>query len=136
MSTKLPRCAHCARPFRPDRYNVHAQDCCTQDACVLERKRQRQREWYARRRATDGEFRARENARCAEANRKRRASIRARAGPSAAEGDPVVLFDVVTGLLSQVVDSTDPQQLQVSLRDYAARGRRVALLGCTCTDPP
>jgi len=133
MSKKLPRCAHCERVFRPDRYHKHVQEFCTHPECVRERKRQRQREWYARRRADDEVFRKRENARCAAANRRRRAQVRARAGPPE---DPVVLFDVVTGLLSQMVDSSDPVLLQASLRDFAQRGRRVALPALAGTGPP
>ncbi len=131
MSKKLPRCEHCHRAFRPDRYNVHGQKFCTRDECVLERKRKRQREWQARRRAEDAAFRASENARCAEANRKRRARPRER------EPDrEVSLTDVVTGLLSQLTETSDPVRLHASLLDYAARGRRVAAFPSTGTDPP
>jgi len=136
MSKKLPRCAHCHRAFRPNRYNAYQQECCTHDKCVLERKRIRQRAWYARRRAEDPEFRDKENARCAEANRRRRAAHRARAGPAESATGSLALFDVVTGLLSQMVDTDDPVRVRASLLDYAARGRRVALAVRTGTDPP
>ena len=135
MSKKLPRCAHCYRPFRPDRYNAYRQECCTRPACVLERKRRRQRKWYAARRA-DPVFREEENTRCAKANRRRRAAIRARAGPSEPDHDPAELRDVLTGVLSQLTDSDDPVQLRASVRDYAARSRRMALWASTGTDPP
>jgi len=136
MSKKLPRCAHCGRPFHPNRYNAHRQECCVRTDCVRERKRKRQRQWYAKRRAEDAEFRAQENARCAEANRRRRAASRARAGPAEPSADPVMLSQVVTGLLSHLTDSTDPVHVRAALHEYAARGRGVALLDRTGTDPP
>ena len=136
MPSKLLRCGHCGRAYRPDRYNELHQECCTDPECVLDRKRKRQREWHARRRAEDESFRRKENARCAEANRRRRAALRARGTPGETEAIPVVLADVVTGLLSQLTDTIDPVQLRASMHDYAARGRRVALAACSGPDPP
>jgi hypothetical protein len=136
MPRKLPRCERCGRAFRPDRYNEFHQKHCTHTECVLERKRARQREWHARRRATDAAFRERQNARCREANRRRRAALRPQGGGDDAEAAPVVLADVVAGLLSQLTDTTDPHQLSASLREYAARGQRVALPAPMGGHPP
>ena len=136
MSKKLPRCARCGRIFRPDRYNMLRQECCTHPECVLDRKRQRQREWQARRRAEDADFRRKGNARCAAANRRRRAAFRARGSPGRVAPSPALLANVVTGLLSQLTDTSDPAQLHASLIDYAARGQRVALFAPTGPDPP
>ena len=133
MSRKPPRCEFCGRPFHPDPYNSDRQKYCTRPECVTERKRKRQREWYAKRIARDAAFAEAARVRCAGANRRRRAANQSRAGP---DDDPVVLFNVVTGMLSQLTDTVDPVQLRTSLRDYAARGRRVALPICTGTDPP
>ena len=135
MSIRLPRCECCGRAFRPDRYNALTQKYCTRDPCVQERKRKRQRRWYADRRARDPAFAEAERVRCAEANRRRRSAARetarVEAAPEpeeAAAGDvPVSTRDVVTGLLSQITDCTDPTAIRASLLEYAARGRRVAL---------
>jgi len=140
MWKKLPRCEVCGRPFRPDRFNVEHQKYCSNPDCVRARKRKRQREWYAKRRAEDPQFRADENARCADANRRRREREReyARAGPSpglCAE-PPTGLRDVVAGLLSQVADTSDPRELQQHMELYAARGRRLARLAPTGTGGP
>lgn len=97
---------------------------------MLERKRKRQRESYARRRAEDAMFRASENARCAAANRKRRSRGKPEKPPD------LPLSDVLTGLLSQLTGTTDPVRLRESWREYAARGRRMAALSPTGTDPP
>jgi hypothetical protein len=136
MSRKLPRCAHCGRAFSPDLYNAHHQQYCTDADCVRERKRLRQREWAARRRASDVLFRARENARCAAANRRRRAAEKASCEPETAAVGEVAVADVLTGLLSQLADTSDPVLLRTSMAAYAARGRRLALSARTGTDPP
>jgi len=136
MSTTLRRCAFCGDPFHPDRYNSHHQECCTRSHCVRARKRKRQREWQARRRATDPEFRKRGNARCAAANRRRRAARRARAGPEEPEVPAVELSHVVAGLVSQLTDTSDPVQLRACLKRYEVRGQRVALLAGAGPDPP
>ena len=136
MPKKLPRCGHCGRAFRPDRYNELHQECCTRAECVLDRKRKRQRGWHARRRSEDETFRKKQNARCAGANRRRRAALRARGDPGKTESVPVALADVVTGLLSQLTDTIDPTQLRASMHDYAARGRRVIERASTGRGPP
>lgn len=136
MSKRLPRCEHCYRPFRPDRYNIGRQKFCTRSPCVRERKRKRQREAYAKRRAEDPVFRADENTRCAAANRRRRAAERAGAESGTSPDDPVMLSHVVTGLLSHLADTTDPLELRSCLCHYEARGRRVASACCAGPDPP
>jgi len=138
MSTKLPRCEACHLPFHPDRFNVDRQKYCRREHCVRERKRKRQRLWQATRRAEDPQFRADENARCAAANRRRREGQRqeARTAPPADGRDEApALLHVVTGLLSQFTDTSDPRELQQHLELYAARGRRLAVPAPTGTDP-
>ena len=103
---------------------------------MRDRKRKRQREWHRRRRAENPAFRQEQNRRCAEANRRGRAAIRVRAGPHEPSADALLLSYVLTGLLSQLTDTTDPVQIRTCLRDYEARGRRVAVLSCSGTDPP
>lgn len=125
MSSKLPRCEFCGRSFHPDPRNAARQKYCTHTECVLERKRLRQRRWYAGKRAADRGFRDSENARCREANRLRRAARRC-ASPAPCCVCPDLLPSVVTGLIAQLTDTTDPAHLDASIRSYAARGRRLA----------
>ncbi len=134
MSKKLPRCDSCGRLFRLDRYNKSRQKNCTYPDCVRARKQLRQREWHARRRASDIEFRISENARCAEANRHRRAAAKARAetmkrAEAVAEETQSWLAmqsDVLTGLVAQLADTVDPLRLEEVKRAYADRGRRLS----------
>lgn len=138
MSRKLPRykkCEKCGRTFRPSRCNAWHQVYCTDPLCVAERKRERQRKWYARKRS-EAQFRETENARCAEANRRRRAaqrdekrmleSSRTEAPrPETEAGDE--MRNVVTGLLAQWLDTSDPVLLRRSMEEFADRGRRAAV---------
>ena len=133
MSTRLPHCEFCGRLFHPDRYNVGQQKYCTRPDCIRERRRQRQREWHAKRYAENPEFAEAARVRCAAANRRRRLANRSRAGPQ--EESPLLL-NVVVGMLSQLTDTVDPVQLRASMYDYATRGQRVALVPPTGTDPP
>ncbi|MBT7165806.1 MAG: hypothetical protein HN849_16170 [Victivallales bacterium] len=136
MSPKLPCCAHCGRAFVPNRYNAHHQKYCTHGDCVRDRKRLRQRKWGASKRASDAEFRARENARCAAANQRRRTAAKACRDPAGTVVGQVAVADVLTGLLSQLADTTDPVLLRASMAAYAARGQRLAFPRLTGTGPP
>jgi hypothetical protein len=131
MAPALSRCTICGCGFRPNRYNPERQHCCGRPKCVRALKRLRQREWYARRCRDDPNFAEKALKRCAAANRRRRERQKA----SAALPPPCLLpemtaqalFEVVSGFLSQVTDTTDPAELSASLRDYRERGRRLAL---------
>lgn len=136
MSKKLRRCEVCHLPFRPDRFHVDRQKYCKREHCVRERGQRRKRRWHAGRRADDPQFRAAENARCAAANRRRRERQRREARSPDGRNATWGLHDVVAGLLSQVADTSDPQELQQHLELYAARGRRLAFPAPTGTDPP
>jgi hypothetical protein len=130
MATAVSWCVVCGSRFRPNRYNPEHQRCCPRPDCVRECKRRRQRKWYARKCRDDPEFAEKARKRCAAANRVRRARIRvAAASPAAApaEATPQALFEVLSGFLSQLTDTTDPAELSASLRGYRERGRRVAL---------
>jgi hypothetical protein len=129
MATAVSWCVICGRRFRPNRYNPEHQQCCPLPECVRECKRRRQRKWYARKCRDDPKFAEKARKRCAAANRVRRAQIRVTASPAAApaETTPQALFEVLSGFLSQLTDTTDPAELSASMRDYRERGRRVAL---------
>ena len=130
MARPVTWCVICRRRFRPNRYNPDHQQCCPLPKCVRECKRRRQREWYARKCRDDPKFAAEARKRCAAANRARRARVdAAAASPAAApaETTPQALFEVISGFLSQLTDTTDPAELSASLRGYRERGRRVAL---------
>ena len=136
MPGKRLICECCERSYRSDRYNRHHQKYCTRPECVLERKRKRQRESVARRYREDPEFAQKTRERCSAANRRRRAA----AGTSTVRDDSsaaaVAPLEVIAGLLSQLTDTTDPVQVRASLLEYAARGRRAALLFSSDSDPP
>jgi len=135
MSKKLPRCEFCGRCFHPDQYNAGHQKYCTRPECICERRRQRQRQWHARRYAADAAFAAAARVRCAAANRRRRLAKRSRAGPEC-EVELPVLRHVVLGMLSQLTDTVDTAQLAAFMRAYALRGQRVASLAPTGTGSP
>jgi len=134
MSKKLPRCDSCGRLFRPDRYNKGRQKNCVHPDCVRARKQLRQRKWHADRRAADPDFRTSENARCAKANRLRRAAVKAKAeaaeqasAAAAVERTRMeALSDTVAGLVAQFTDTKDPLQLEKAGRAYADWGRRLS----------
>jgi hypothetical protein len=136
MATAVSWCVVCGRRFRPNRYNPEHQQCCSLPDCVRECKRRRQRKWYERKCRDDPSFAEAARKRCAAANRRRRSRIRAAAAVPVAASSPVAapaettpqaLFEVLSGFLSQLTDTTDPAELSASMRDYRERGRRVAL---------
>jgi len=83
----------------------------------------------------DPDFRAKENARCAAANRRRRAAERERCA-TANPDRPIDLSDMMAGLLSQLADSSDPNQLRALACRYADRGRRLAFRALFATGGP
>lgn len=139
MAPALSRCTICGRTFRPNRYNPERQRCCGRAKCVRECTRRRQREWYARRCRDDPAFAEAARRRCAAANRRRRErqKLPAMLPPSnpPPEATPQGLFEMLSGFLSQVTDTTDPAALLASMRQYRERGRRMALgPGATAPD--
>ena len=138
MAPALSRCTICGRTFRPNRYNPERQQCCGREECVRECTRRRQREWYARKCRDDPTFAGKARKRCAAANRRRRERQKLSASTPAPslppEATPQGLFEVVSGFLSQVTDTTDPVELLASMRQYRERGRRMAL-GPAATAP-
>lgn len=131
MSKKLPCCESCGWAFRPDPYNAHRQRCCTRPDCLRERKRKRQRKSYAKRYREDPVFRGNERQRCAAGIRSRRAAGgMGRDGPGA-ETVPVMVFELLAGLVSEQKHTSDAAEVRAVMREYEARGRRL-----TGTDPP
>ena len=126
MGTDAARCDRCGRLLDSDPYNAWHRKYCKNPECVRERKRKRQRKWYAKRRASDPKFQAKENARCAEANRQRRAAAKKKEASAAPVTDPD-LPALVRGMLSQLTDTVDPVELGAAARRFADRGRQLAL---------
>jgi len=137
--TKL-RCGFCGRRFEPDRYNAHHRKYCLDPDCVRDRKRKRQREWSARRKAADAAFAERGRKRCREANRARRKRLAALPRsppcpvPEAAPAPDV--RHALLGLLAQMTDTADSGQLHSTFVAYAARGQRLAASGPGAAMPP
>jgi len=130
MAKRLSICEACHLTFHADAYNGHHQKFCTRPECVRQRKRRRQRESYARRYAEDAKFRDKERTRCAEGIARRRARVTATDPP----GVPVVVLDVLTGLVAQVTDISDPVLVRAAVASYGARGRRMALMASSDDD--
>jgi len=126
MSAKrLPTCRHCGRRFKPCVFNRHHQQWCSLPECRGARDRERKRRYHLRRAASDSSYRESELVRCREAMRRIRT-----AGPDAgAAADAPVCSEVLSGLISQLVDSTDPEVVRQAAARYAERGR---LLSVSC----
>jgi hypothetical protein len=127
----LPACENCGLKFRPDRYNHARQKYCCRPACKADRARARKRKSYGQRLEREEQFRETERTRCREAMRRIRAERKkAEKEAAAASSDlpPVPPFEtLLTGLVSHVADTTDPDEVASLLRAYADRGRRLAV---------
>ena len=120
---RLPTCRNCGRRFRPCVFNRHHQQWCSLPDCRRARDRARNRRYHRRRAASDDSFRQSERARCREAMRCRRmAKPDGGAAVSAA-----VSTDVLSGLISQLVDSTDPDVVGRAAARDAERGRQLSV---------
>ena len=124
-ASRLPTCRHCGRRFRACAYNRHHQKYCSLPECRRERDRLRRRRHYERRRK-DESFQASERERCREGMRRSRLKGRTREVPAT-----LPLGDVLTGLISQLVDSSDPAVVNQAAAGYADRGRRLAAAAVT-----
>jgi len=121
---RLPTCCHCGRRFKPCAYNRHHQRWCSRPACRRERDRSRRRRYDRRRRESDEAYRRSERSRCREAMR------RSRAASDASVDSPGVhppVGELLTGLVSQLAGTTDPQVVAAMMDAYAQRGRRLAV---------
>jgi len=133
MSKKFARCKFCERVFRLNVYNADRQTCCGRAVCVREQRQRRQRKWHAKRYAEDAQFKEKTRARCAEANRRRRARAagRGNVGDSVGGLEPVTLTEVVAGLVLRLSGTKEPMALRAAFLEYGVEGRRL-----TGTDPP
>jgi len=140
MGTKTLECDACDRLFVPDPRNAWHQKYCTDPACVLERKKRRQREWAARRKAEDADFAEKARKRCREANRRRRQRAAALAAEPPAAGSPsppeAEVRHALLGLLAQMADCRDSGELSSAFAICAERGRRLAAAGPGAAMPP
>lgn len=124
MSAKrLPTCRHCGRRFRPCVFNRHHQQWCALPDCRRARDRARNRSYHRRRSASDESFRESERVRCCEGMRRHRLT---KPDAIAAVSAPVS-SDVLSGLISQLVDSTDPEVVDRAAARYAERGRQLSV---------
>lgn len=126
MSAKrLPTCRHCGRKFKPCVYNRHHQKWCDHPECRAERDRARNRRYHRRRLSSDETFRQSERERCRESMRRSRQAAK---GVEIADSFSTVPADVVlAGMVSQLVDSIDPQVVGQAMNFYAERGRNLAI---------
>lgn len=131
-------CKRCERMFVVCGYNAHHQQYCTTAECVAERKRERQRKHYQAKYRSNAVFRASERERALARVRRRREAARCAGGAGVdlpgAGGAVSVLPDLnvelfAAGLLSQLLDSTDPEEVSHMAREYERRGRDLAVMG-------
>ena len=120
-ASRLPTCCHCGRRFRPCAYNRHHQKYCSLPECRRERDRLRRRRYYEKHRK-DASFRASERERCREGMHRSRLKEKIREAPVIPPSG-----DVLTGLISQFVGSSDPVVVNQAAAGYADRGRRLAV---------
>ena len=123
-------CQRCGRQFTLCRYNRHHQNCCTHDACVIERRRERQRVSYGKRYRENDAFREAEQNRCRERGRR----------VSAVEAPrPVAAINVellAAGMLAQMIDSSDPAEVLGTARALEQRGQRLAVFAQSSRGSP
>ena len=129
MRTKCRRkCPKCDRFFTADRYNKHHQKYCTYPDCVLERARERKRKWYSECCREDPAFREKEHRRCQQGM----ARIRAQKKQAKMVSVPILpepaVRHVLTGLIAQLSNCSDPQLLREQFNRYADQGQQLSVL--------
>ena len=121
------KCPKCGRFFIVDRYNKHHQKYCTNADCVLERARERKRKWYSERCREDPAFCEKEHKRCQEGmarirmhkNQAKKVSVPILPGPA--------VHHVLTGLIAQLSNCSDPQLLREQFNRYADHGQQLSV---------
>lgn len=125
---RLPSCRHCGRKFRPDLYNHHHHEWCSEPECRRARDRERKRKHYRRRMEREEQFRESERQRCREAMRRCRSRRKqSDDGAAVAVLAQVPAQELLTGLVSHLADTSDPYAVAQMMSRYAERGRRLAV---------
>ena len=127
---KMGTCEQCGTKYPKCRFNKHHQKYCTRNACVLERRRERQRKRYRKMYRNDQTFAESERERCRNSIQKRREHVSQIADATLAEGkvSRINIDLLATGLLSQWIDSKDPEEVEQAARRLEKRGQQLALM--------
>ena len=120
-----PLCQACGKPLKRCRFNGHHQKYCKRSTCVRRRKQERQRISHNRRYREDLEYQERKRRYSLKYMRARRQKER-EADTVASEISPI---DILTGVVSQLVDEDDPTIIRERLKCYSIRGRQLSQLG-------
>ena len=135
---ELRTCERCGTKYRMCRFNKHHQKYCTRNACVVERRRERQRKRYRKIYGNEQTFAESERERCRNGIRKRREHARQIADKILAESEVtrINMELLATGLLSQWIDSKDPEEVEQTARRLEKRGQQLALSTSTARGSP
>ena len=131
-------CERCGTKYLKCRFNKYHQKYCTRNACVVERRRERQRQHYRKMYRNDQTFTESERERCRNGITKRRAHARQTADQIVAESTVkrINIQLLTTGLLSQWIDSKDPEEVEQAARRLEKRGQQLALERTTARHSP
>jgi len=131
-------CERCGTRYVKCRYNKYNQKYCTRAVCVLDRRRERQRQRYRKRYRNDRKFAASERQRCREGIRKRRLQTKPATDAKMKEDtlEKINIMFLTTGLLSQWIDSKDPEIVEQAARQLEQRGQQLASAGTTSRGSP
>lgn len=133
---RLPSCKHCGRKFIPDARNRDRQQVCGRAECVAAENRSRKRKYYRKRIESEEGFRESERHRCRKAMRRCRAQVKEEESKKAAAVHfPPISVDFFAGMISQFVDSNDPDVVAQVMCSYEDRGRRLAVGPLICGSP-
>ena len=135
---EMGRCERCGTKYPKCRFNKHHQKYCTRRGCVVERRRERQRQRYRKMYSNDQRFAESERERCRDVIQKRREHARQTVDGIVAERE-VIRMNVellTTGLLSQWIDSKDPEEVKQAARRLEKRGQQLTLAMTTASTSP
>ena len=112
-------CERCGTKYPKCRFNKHHQKYCTDPRCVVERRRERQRQRYRKLYADDQGFAESERERRRSSIRKRREDARQTVGEKVPDRDAcqISLELFAAGLVSQWIDSNDLEEVKKELGD-------------------
>ena len=135
---EIGSCERCGTKYPKCRFNKHHQKYCTRHACVVERRRERQRQRYQKMYRNDRMFAESERERCRNDIRKRREHACQTADGIVAEKEVsrINIELLTTGLLSQWIDSKDPEEVKQAARRLEKRGQQLTLATTTVRTSP